>query len=578
MWITNEDTVRNLYSSRDTGRTWTDRSIAGHRLYLVEMLGEGFGVAGGNVEGSFTSAAFLTYNGGQSWAPAAQFPDSVGIVQMVVRPADSTVYIAGTCGIVRSDDLGTSWRTVMHKDQMQVLRGLCFQGPDSGIVFMWHSVGGERVFVTHDGGTTWSDNQLPVCHEVDDYVPLKGVEAGIVLANPTAIFRYQSDSGTVTELSDNVGDEMLSIDFYDGNAGCAARAASLCTFEPTEAYWTSDGGAHWESSSCPVGNPARVMCFGDGVAVINAAQRTEDRGATWEATGIPETYLCGKIPGTSAGVYAATDSGLFVSYDAGVHWGNRAVPYDPPSDLQRFTFADSLVAYALGKGDSCMKRSVDGGRTWSDVACDLGACNPRSIVGMAFADSLHGWLFGGSLDWPMICRTNDGGKTWESATFDTVWSAVSPLDAYSCTVRQLVAADAANAWAVAWHNHVFTTNDSGKHWHEVRVDHCPRTLQDIACHPEKGVWVCGYNNAILHVPWAPAPVLHDGLGRHTDAISAQNAGVMPRLFDLRGRLVTTPSGRRTSSPMLYIWSPSHGAAPKPVLQLPRTTNLPGLEN
>jgi photosystem II stability/assembly factor-like uncharacterized protein len=99
-----------------------------------------------------------------------------------------------------------------------------------------------------------------------------------------------------------------------------------------------------------------------------------------------------------------------------------------------------------------LMRTTNGGQTWFDESFKYGYCSD-----LCFVDIINGWAVGDS---GLICRTRDGGHTWEKQTSGT------DLDLYS-----VFFIDSSTGWAVGratWfndpHNVILHTADGGGHW------------------------------------------------------------------------------------------------------------------
>jgi photosystem II stability/assembly factor-like uncharacterized protein len=174
-----------------------------------------------------------------------------------------------------------------------------------------------------------------------------------------------------------------------------------------------DGGRTWQALSPGAGGPVDFHQMDVSkadpeimVGVYGSIQASRDGGRTWTVTGRPPApmiglTLSGDAPET---VYAATQSGLFVSPDLGATWakaGRTEAPatmvttmadgtvwaYDVESGLTRKAAGmdsfeavgpvlgdDAILHLAVREGEmaaatykGALVRSVDGGRTWAPL-------------------------------------------------------------------------------------------------------------------------------------------------------------------------------------------------------------------
>jgi photosystem II stability/assembly factor-like uncharacterized protein len=80
--------------------------------------------------------------------------------------------------------------------------------------------------------------------------------------------------------------------------------------------------------------------------------------------------------------------------------------------LRAVSFVDASTGFAVGAYSSAgknMRKTVDGGRTWTEVATGT----TKDLYGVYFVDALRGWTMGDSDNSVASLRhTADGGTTW----------------------------------------------------------------------------------------------------------------------------------------------------------------------
>ncbi|MCC7104181.1 MAG: exo-alpha-sialidase, partial [Chloroflexi bacterium] len=251
---------------------------------------------------------------------------------------------------------------------------------------------GPGLFVTHDGGSRWSEVQR---------------------------------SGEVIAL------EVVGRSVWTLQRACVAAAACVPTFLTSE-----DSGATWQSVATQPPIPSRadlrtqllrltprdarlLSYWTDGSAPFGQLLATDDGGASWETLDQP----CGlrrfqrleqlDAPNESelwllcAGTYGATammDTLLYVSEDGGRTWLVRAAevkPGAPPNPETSLPTVGSPVNLEVVSSDrafvslrrNTLYRTQDGGLTWSP-AIDLSLANPEDggVGPVRFVDSQHGWV------------------------------------------------------------------------------------------------------------------------------------------------------------------------------------------
>jgi photosystem II stability/assembly factor-like uncharacterized protein len=178
--------------------------------------------------------------------------------------------------------------------------------------------------------------------------------------------------------------------------------------------------------------------------------RTDDAGRTW-------TSLFDKGPSSAIGAIAVAPSNPEVVYAGG---GQPEPRYDVQS----------------GRG---LYKSIDGGRTWTDLGLHdtryigriwVSPTDPNSVlvgaVGHFFGPSMHRGIY----------RSTDGGKTWTHPLAPGEWTGVNDIAADPQNPRTLlVSAWQARQWP--WQSYfteisgpgssIYRSDDGGAHWHKL---------------------------------------------------------------------------------------------------------------
>src|SRR5262245_33714128 len=202
----------------------------------------------------------------------------------------------------------------------------------------------------------------------------------------------------------------------------------------------------------------------------------------------------------------------------------------PPSSFARRAIVPAAIALVLLAGCAKQRPVV---QAWEAIPLGTDA----EVNKLWFADSLNGWLVGGSYRIPggLIGRTRDGGRTW---TFESGFVAPEPGSSgfNFGTVRFL----SERRGVVAGHGgKVFVTDDGGDHW---RLTRYGRSLTDHLftfdfLDSDLG-WACGVQGVIK---------TRDG-GETWEDVSRTYSGIEPPMatalhfFDGRHGILVSPEG------------------------------------
>ncbi len=220
--------------------------------------------------------------------------------------------------------------------------------------------------------------------------------------------------------------------------------------------------------------------------------RSEDGGRHWAPVGNDFSYA--GVPGTHQW------------YDGSAHpWEFARVWHLEPSA----TDPDTVLA---GVEDAALFRSVDGGRTWSELPGLRehgsgprwqpgagGMClhtilpDPRDPARMLVAISAAG-----------VFRTDDGGKTWRAANSGLVSEGIPDPDAEvgHCVHKLALHPDRADTVYMQKHWDVMRSDDGGEHWHDVGGD-LPTDFGfaiDVHAHEPDTVYVVPITSDAEHYP------------------------------------------------------------------------------
>jgi len=329
-----------LYRTTDGGRSWQRRlTWDGPGPEQVRFSADG---KGGLVVGRGGVPLFRSSDGGASWERMSLPPEASQIALLYFLDAREGWVVSylneatpGFAGVFHTTDGGQHWTQVARLDvNKQFSYGLVGGSLQGSLMFHDSSTGwfiggtvsgtnipivAPHLYITHDGGKTWSVQLLQTTAEVK----LDSSNASI---SQPQFFSQVEGILAVTKFS----------------AGSAQQASSL---QGTYVYSTADGGAHW-SDPQPLALPGGVT-FVRTLAVVDASHwfllsdsagiaRTTDGGRHW-------TALAGWLPanehvtaiefqnadtGWAEVVVAGTHPTLAIyrTGDGGAHWTRFSVP------------------------------------------------------------------------------------------------------------------------------------------------------------------------------------------------------------------------------------------------------------
>lgn len=285
---------------------------------------------------------------------------------------------------------------------------LCFVDPRMG----WYANGAGKIFRTTDAGGTWTQQ----------------------VHMPGTYFRCLAFVDAQRGFAGNIG-----LDYFPN------------VKDATPLYGTTDGGATWKP--VPIeGAPIAGLCALEVVRTpfVNAGNldtkvrlvgggrvggpavfvHSEDLGATWKQTPLPETcamvldvhFLDQKV----GFLAAATDANVAESHasilrteDGGSTWKQVYASMRPFELTWKIAFPSREVGYVTIQNYDpdpeskarFVAKTTDGGKSWTEIP--LIADHGVREFGIAFLDDRTGWI--GAM--PGGFETRDGGVTWQRTAF-----------------------------------------------------------------------------------------------------------------------------------------------------------------
>jgi photosystem II stability/assembly factor-like uncharacterized protein len=192
-------------------------------------------------------------------------------------------------------------------------------------------------------------------------------------------------------------------------------------------YVSRDDGASWAASATGLRTQVFTVAASERdrtwyAAAMDGVYRSSDGGATWTSTttgiaagigGGPQTYEIVVDQAHAGTVYAGTNSGTYKSEDRGDTWRRiDSVPFGSPGigDYARLVVDGNGVIFLGSRG---LRRSADGGRTWTDHSGPFAVVPPgvnRAIEMIVFDPNIAGTMY--ALQQNVLFRSINGGDTW----------------------------------------------------------------------------------------------------------------------------------------------------------------------
>jgi photosystem II stability/assembly factor-like uncharacterized protein len=505
-----------ILDSSDAGATWAAQSApTSADLSSVSFPDAQHGWACGTPSTGAGGVVVATSDGGATWLDKT--PASLKVSLTNVSFVDDLHGWIGTNGgeILKTVNGGDTWQILKLQGAMGGLGGgyvtVDFIDASQG----WAASGGQ-LWMTVSGGKSWMPlfgglNPDLAISQIDFIDPIHGW-----------VLAYSQFSGATQVLTTNnggfswravaTGDSSVSaLDATSASSvwlvggGSSIDPFSLSglfgAVSPVRVQHTTDGGAHWRSSS--LGSPFYVGAIAARGNVVCAAGggilTSSDAGASWQSASSGQQYQFTAATALSASDIWATDAaGALLHSSDGLHWTENASPMRWANVLYGVSFPDASDGWLVGTTDedgdgSVILHSSDGGTSWSPQASNLSG----ELTGIDFVDAHDGWAisdqsfsFGGSAAPLTLERTTDGGATW--------------VPQYVVGNPSLLAVDFINAttgWAAGYYQPsdngvvpgIFATTDGGVTWVKEKVPAAAQFITGVQFLDASDGWAVGTN-------------------------------------------------------------------------------------
>lgn len=447
----------------------TDRSSDFRLFHLNLLAGQALRYTEGKSCGhSSCPAHFISTDGGLNWTAGSQ-PFGDWSPSGVIWRSDN-IRFGGNWQ--RSIDNGLRWTTIWPHvppgfDQLNVFddRTAVLLSPGIDIDFQ-PQVGGLRVYVTQDGGLSWSELAplgLPQSGRFDG--------SARAISGSTGLYVFVAD---VAYLSHDLGRSWTrAAAVPEGSRDGYTSVFSAFKLVPGGGvYFRGLSNSVWMAAD--YGGPwTKLADAGNGVFPFPIAQpspgtligstgsstflRSTDFGKSWAqiisaGRPNPSEIRAFASPGPNRLLKFDDSNRLSLSVDNSLSWTQKADA--EPIDGASLQFVNATTGWFLG-GSGSLYRTSDSGDSWQQLTSPA----RQPLVRVEFVDPLHGWALDRSL---RLLSSADGGLSWSVVAANGLFQPQGPNDK-NARIRFL---NTSNGVALISAGRARVTQDGGKTWHD----------------------------------------------------------------------------------------------------------------
>ena len=467
----------DIFRTLDGGNSWQNVQSfpLGGSWYHIDFVDQNVGFMGSN------GAIVRTTDGGQSWILRSWYPNCPVIFGMDFISADVGLVgglMAGGSdeGIFKTTTGGQIWR-------------LKYPHAVNDVIYLTNdvviSIDGIETIKSIDGGETWQRTfgQVPT-----GLVDMEKIDENTVMGVSGAGDVWKTMDGGFSWRQTLVGEgdlpAMWAIKFRDAMNGHVVGQSGAI-------FSSTDGGETWTRINRGISRDWNALAAFSNNEVLLAGhhgyiQKTTDAGSHWTPQLLdPPTFgrdtSFSDIEVTSANEVIAVGhwGGLFKSFDRGENWVNlsSALSIDYYPNGVEFVDANNgwMVGWDYTWGEKkYVQRTFDGGFTW-DVAPQVNV--PAQDV--EFRGQL-GWILSGEY----MRRTTNGGNTWTLGQL--------PLNQGSPpSTSQMSFGTDAVGYVVGWDGYIAKTINGGASWTRIGPNLPGTVYLGVVSSGPNEVWVCG---------------------------------------------------------------------------------------
>ncbi len=299
---------------------------------------------------------------------------------------DNTGWIAGSEGLIKKTSNGGIDWALQNSGTKLTLKSIQFINPTSG----WLIGENGLILKSTDGGQTWVQQNSNTSESLND-LHFYNLNTGYIVGTNGIILKTTDGGSNWSNQVSGISNTLYSVDFIDDLLGYAVGENRLF-------LKTTDGGTNWEIKNLSL----------SGVPIINCVEFINSQ-VGWIGFGF-DKYSSNIMKTTDGGESWSSTAFAPVSAENSENHLQMENPLDVQVGIRSIYFKDSNNGYAVGGTydgwNRCIYTTTNGGNTWQSK---YSYSEQTGLLSVRVNEAGEGFAVGYS---GVIYRTNDGGSSW----------------------------------------------------------------------------------------------------------------------------------------------------------------------
>lgn len=498
--LVSKSTGGQVFKTIDGGENWTKQLQAEKDLLAFAFNSENVGV----VTGKYLTDVYYTENG-TDWNKSTVgelggHPYTRSDLRTVTFIDATTAYASGwgsdAAGLqpsihLKSTDAGKTWTYMNQAPENRTyvnIYDVYFKDAQNGVAVGGNSIDGGLFLKTTDGGVNWTQVKVGAGASIED-IFVKNNKSWF-LGNGSALYASDTDWNNFNLISKLPSAYMYTMS-VKGNQIIAGGFYGMI-------MKSEDLGNNWTASytgidgKCPKLTGLFFVDENLGFASKNKGQllKTTNGGDTWQEV-IPasasffasynDVFFVDANNGFTVGEDKNRNPIISSTTDGGQTWEDNTSAFS--EELNAVYFSTALTGVAGGKKLS-LGYTEDGGKTWNTATQNN---VPSSLAYSAIEDiEFLNPQFGIAVGKKLVLKTTDGGKNWDYVEIPGI----------TVTLKAVQIIDQ-NTWVAAGSKTIYRTTDGGANWENIENSEIDQSVYALYYDENNTLWACGANSSIF---------------------------------------------------------------------------------